>query len=151
MFVDALDRDKQVLAVIVRPIVRPVSKPDPVVDVGAGHVTGENHVVEDDQVNRRIVGLEVEGAGERVGRRIILKRAVPVDGDLRGDRINQAVNHPVVVTAELFCSLRRDQPGLQQEAHQQRQHSGFCQPTGSAQQLICKAHQQSHFPRPTTA
>ena len=60
--------------------------------------------------------MKVQGAGERVGRRIILKRAVPVDRDLRGGRINQTVDHPVVITAELFCGLRRDQPGLQQDA-----------------------------------
>jgi hypothetical protein len=91
-----------------------------VLNIGTCHMAGEYDVVENDQVDRRVIGLKIQGAGQRIGCREILERTVSIDGDLNGNGIDVAVNDPVrVITAELFFGQGRLAPAEQKGCKQQ--------------------------------
>lgn len=52
------------------------------VDIGAGHITGKNHAIECDQINRGVVGLKVKSNRQRIGRRKVQERTIGIDGNL---------------------------------------------------------------------
>ena len=61
------------------------------VDIGAGHVTGVINVIESNQIDRWIIGLEINGDVERIP---VTEGTVGIDGNLGN----------IIIDEELCCS-----------------------------------------------
>ena len=120
--VDSFYGDEKVLAGVVGTVIRAVGKPDPVRDVGACHVARVVDVVKDNEIDRIVVRLKVQGGGQRLCDRKVLERAIPVDRDLDWSRKPVAVNDSEVrrIAAKLLRADRRGNPSQQQGEEDQQ-------------------------------
>src|SRR5207247_8876126 len=94
LFVDPALRFKEALAVRLESADRAVRQADEVpLRFLAGHVARKRDIVDDDQPACRVVAVEADVGGERVGRRKVPDYAVAVDIDVRRrNRVDLAID-----------------------------------------------------------